>query len=252
MKVNIFQGHSPDLPHSTANIVIDVIRAFTVAHYAFERGAKEILLVGTTDEAFRLKRTNPDYLLAGEIGGLPIEGFDFDNSPKKMSEANVAGKTLVQKTTNGVRATLNALDAEAVFVTGYSNAKKTAQVVRELCGPDSIVNIIASHPEGDDDLACAEYIKAILLGDESARSEVVVERIKGCKQAEKFFEPAMREFDEEDISFCVKELASDFVMYVDCTRGLPRIVRVNEHELHRVGAAGSGNETEKQRVNDFN
>ncbi|ALC88964.1 2-phosphosulfolactate phosphatase [Bacillus sp. FJAT-18017] len=237
MNVTIFQGHSHDLPPSNITIVIDVIRAFTVAHYAFHRGAKEIVLAGTADEAFLLKKENPDYLLAGEIGGLAIPGFDFDNSPKRMAEADVEGRTLVQKTTNGVKATLNALGAEAMFVTGFSNAKKTAEAARKLCGPGATVTIIASHPEGDDDLACAEYIKAMIVGDKSVDNSEVVERIRGCRQAEKFFDPNQPEFIKEDISFCTNMLDCDFVMYVDCSKKLPRLVRVNEHELHWIGPA---------------
>ncbi|WP_079505005.1 2-phosphosulfolactate phosphatase [Mesobacillus jeotgali] len=234
MKVNIFQGHSPVLPSSNVNIVIDVIRAFTVAHYAFLGHAKEIILVGSSEEAFLLKTKYPRYLLAGETMGLPIEGFDLDNSPRRMAEADVAGETLVQKTTNGVRATLNALEADAVFVTGFSNARKTAEFIKKSWSRDSTVNIIASHPDGDDDLACAEYIKSILLGLESLSKEEAIRRIKGCQAAQKFFDPCKPQFDRQDISYCVKELSGDFVMYVDCSEELPKIVRLKLNELHRI------------------
>jgi 2-phosphosulfolactate phosphatase len=237
MKVNIFQGHSPVLLSSNVNIVIDVIRAFTVAHYAFLRDAKEIILVGSSEEAFLLKTKNPHYLLAGETQGLPIEGFDLDNSPRRMAEADVAGKTLVQKTTNGVRATLNALEADAVFVTGFSNARKTAEFIKRNWSRDSTVNIIASHPDGDDDLACAEYIKSTLLGLECLTSEETIRRVKGCQPAQKFFDPCKPQFDSQDISYCIKELSGDFVMYVDCSGELPKIVRLKENELHRIDFA---------------
>lgn len=244
MKATIFQGHCPRLPRSDVNIVIDVIRAFTVAHYAFLRGAKEIILAGTESQAFLLKEKNPGYLLAGEVKGLPITGFDFDNSPARMASADVRGRTLVQKTTNGVRAALNALDADAVFVTGFSNARSTAECVLELWPKGSSVNIIASHPDGDDDLACAEYIKGILHGHERVSGEAAAERIRHSGPARKFFDPLQPEFQPEDIDFCTRELAGGFVMHVDCTGELPKIVRVENDEFYRIGPAGKRSEAE--------
>ncbi len=106
MPIAIYQGHHHSLAPADINIVIDVIRAFTVAHYAFIGGAKEILLVRTADEAFALKDTYPDYVLTGEEKGVGISGFDLDNSPKRMAGQNMTDKSLIQKTTNGVTAAL--------------------------------------------------------------------------------------------------------------------------------------------------
>ncbi|PLS16571.1 2-phosphosulfolactate phosphatase [Bacillus sp. M6-12] len=245
MNLQIFQGHSPELAQSDVNIVIDVIRAFTVAHHAFLRGVKEILLAGTTNEAFLLKNKYPDYLLAGEIRGLQIAGFDFDNSPKKMAAADIAGRTLVQKTTNGVRATLNALNADAVFVTGYSNARTTAEYVKQIIKEGATINIIASHPDGDDDLACAEYIQSILKGNETLSEEEVVKRILTCQAAKKFFDETQPQFDSEDLSYCIKEIKKEFVMQVFCSGHLPKIVRVNRDELPRFTASGKRMQAKK-------
>lgn len=228
MEIHIFQGSNPDLQPADINIVIDVIRAFTVAHYAFLYGAKEIILVNTVEEAFRIKEQEPQSLLAGEIGGLHIEGFDFDNSPKGMMTEQIACKTLVQKTTNGVRATLNCLNANEIFVTGFSNARTTAEYILDQymqLERNIKMNIIASHPKGDDDLACAEYIKGILLEDCYPDSERVCERIKHCEAAQKFWDAQRTEFDREDILICMKEKKSEFVMKVNKNSKLPMIER---------------------------
>ena len=58
-------------------MVVDVLRAFTTTAYAFDRGAKEIILVSTIEEAFELRERDGDYLLVGEVNGLPIDGFDL-------------------------------------------------------------------------------------------------------------------------------------------------------------------------------
>jgi len=109
-EIRILQGTDRRYPDADINIVIDVIRAFTVAHVAFLRGVREILLVNTVEEAMALKASDPALLLAGEIKGLGIPGFDLDNSPYRVAQAKLEGRRLVQKTTNGVKATLAALD----------------------------------------------------------------------------------------------------------------------------------------------
>ena len=235
MKLNIVQGTTTAYPAADINIVIDVIRAFTVSHIAFMRGVCEIFLVNTVDEAFALKEQHTGYLLAGEIGALPIAGFDLDNSPHTFSTADLAGKSLVQKTTNGVKATLLALSAPTVFVTGLSNARKTARHVQRLASsiPNCRINIIASHPQDDDDLACAEYIQDQLMSRNSIPVEAIQNRIKNARSAKKFFDPEQAEFNENDIAFCGREVDCDFVMQVDSNARPPRIVKQVSLTLYR-------------------
>ncbi|PLT30547.1 2-phosphosulfolactate phosphatase [Peribacillus deserti] len=230
MGIHIFQGHEPALKSSYINVVIDVIRAFTVTQYAFMKGAEGILLAGSVEEAFKLKQKNPDYLLAGEVGGLPISGFDFDNSPANVFKADLRNRYLIQKTTNGVTATLNSLDAEYVFVTGFSNARTTAEFIKnKLIGPapDQLINIIASHPDGDDDLACAEYISGLLHGPRSCTGKEAADRIVNSAAAQKFFDEAKPQFNPEDIDLCIKERSSGFIMKVSYKDRIPMIERVS-------------------------
>src|SRR5690625_3543313 len=129
MTVYIYQGSSPPTTVANVTIVIDVIRALTVAHYAFLRGVSRIFLAESVEQALQIKQQNPDFLLAGEVDGFPIRGFDLDNSPSHIQQQNLQGQTLVQKTTNGVKATLNCLPSENVFVTGFTNARTTAEFI---------------------------------------------------------------------------------------------------------------------------
>jgi len=228
MDIQIVQGNETELETSTVNIVIDVIRAFTVAHHAFLQGVDKILLVKSVEEAFALKRDHPDYLLAGEIKGLPIEGFQLDNSPYRIQHEDVKGKTLVQRTTNGVKATLHSLQAEYVFVTGFSNAKTTAKYVQKLLRDkrESTVHIIASHPTSDDDLACAEYIKELIEGKDGSTPKHVIKRITESEVAKKFRDPTMPEFNSTDLLYCTKEIKSSFVMKVNIKDEIPTIERI--------------------------
>lgn len=224
-EIRILQGSEQAYPPSDINIVIDVIRAFTVAHVAFERGVREILLVNTVEEARALKAGNPALLLAGEIQGLGIPGFDLDNSPYRVSCAALQGRSLVQKTTNGVKATLAALAARHVFVTGFSNAETTAGHVRALLARDGLrtVNVIASHPRDDDDLACAEFIRDRILALGQIHADTVAARIRRSRPAAKFLAPSPDPFEPRDLDFCTRAQAGSFVMAVDQHAAVPAI-----------------------------
>jgi len=224
-EIRILQGSDQPYPDADINIVIDVIRAFTVAHVAFLRGVREILLVNTVEEAMTLKASDPALLLAGEIKGLGIPGFDLDNSPYRVAQAALEGRRLVQKTTNGVKATLAALEARYVFVTGYSNAMNTARHVRHLLARKGLrtVNVIASHAQDDDDLACAEYIRDQIQGLDKLRAEDVVERIRRSRPAAKFLAVPAGDFEPRDLDVCVRVVPSSFVMEVDRLDKVPAI-----------------------------
>lgn len=230
--IRIIQGTGAPYPAATVCVVIDVVRAFTVAQIAFLRGVREIYLVNTTEEAFAFKKTHPSFLLAGEIAGLPIEGFDLDNSPQRFSTAELQGKTLIQKTSNGVKGTLLALAADTVLVTGFSNARNTALHTRALVTgkPDSTVNIVATHPIDDDDLACAEYIRGLVLDDNTVNAADVARRILAARSVLKFYGPNKpAALDARDPEHCARETPCDFVMQVDKSVTPPRVLR------HAVG-----------------
>lgn len=225
--LRIIRGTENAVPAADINIVIDVIRAFTVSQVAFSRGTRAIFLVNTVDEAFALKAQHPDYLLAGEVGGLPIADFDLDNSPFSVSMADVNDKILVQKTTHGVKATLSALNASQIFVTGFSNASQTAQHVRYLMASKGYrtVNVIASHAQDDDDFSCAEYIRDLILGLGQISPEEIVARICNSRSAKKFQVAEQNGFDPRDLDICTRQVQSDFVMEVDKTLPAPRILK---------------------------
>ena len=226
MQVNIYQGRATSPQAADITIVIDVIRAFTVAHYAFTQGASGIYLAETVEQALQISEKQPELLLAGEVGGLPIEGFDLDNSPYDIIGKNLKNKALVQVTTNGVRATLNNLSSKQVFVTGFANAKQTALFIKANLAETDKINIIASHPSGDDDLACAEYISSILKGSDAITKEEVIKRILHSSVAQKFFDKNEPNYKQEDILLCTKELNSRFVMEVNKLGKIPRVERV--------------------------
>ena len=112
-----------------AVVVVDVIRAFTTAAYAFGAGAAEIYLVGTVEEAIEFTARRPGSLAVGEDHGLRPDGFDFPNSPAMVSRADLSGRTLVQRTSAGTQGALAARDAERLWVASLACASATARAV---------------------------------------------------------------------------------------------------------------------------
>src|SRR5260370_15203182 len=87
-------------------IVIDVIRAFSVAAYALAGGAQALWLVRTVEEAFALRERNPGVLLIGEVGGGLIPRVDLHNSPALMTASDPRGRILVPRTGAGTQGAL--------------------------------------------------------------------------------------------------------------------------------------------------
>lgn len=236
MKITISQGTQP-LPYAHINIVIDVIRAFSVSHYAFQHGINEIILVKEAEDALLLKASDPTLLLSGEIKGYKIDGFDFGNSPHELSISNLTQKTLVQRTTNGVKAALCSLDADHVLATGFVGAYETSAWVKTLVknshDHDILINIIASHPEGDDDLACAEYIQKILLDqydDLSSLQEQTALRIIHSEAAKKFLDPSNQDFPVLDLIKCLSTSENHFIMPIIHNGHHVKILKRQIHE----------------------
>src|SRR5687768_8749101 len=100
-------------------ILIDVLRAFSTAASAFSRGAKEIMLVSTVEEALFLKTQFLNAKAMGEVGGLPPEGFDFGNSPTHINEVDLSGITLIQRTGAGTQGAVRSRNAEVMLAASF-------------------------------------------------------------------------------------------------------------------------------------
>lgn len=156
-------------------IVIDVIRAFTVAAYAFAGGARRLWLVRTTDEAFALRQQEPGALLAGEIGGRLIAGFDLNNSPSLIAATEVWGRTIIQRTGAGTQGAVGAINAEYLLVCSLANARATAACARKLAEKTGgLVTLLPTEghsqqlPYTGEDSICADYLEALLLQQDNA------------------------------------------------------------------------------------
>ena len=145
-------------------VVIDVLRAFTTAAFAFEKGIQQIYPVSTVAEALALKKIIPNSLIMGEVNGYKPERFDFSNSPTLIAKADISGKTLIQRTSAGTQGLVKAVNATHLAAASFVVAKATSKWLQSM-EPDQISFIITGDSmgrDGDEDRACAEYIAGLV------------------------------------------------------------------------------------------
>ncbi len=137
-------------------VVVDVMRAFTVAAWAFAQGAEKIVLAESLDEALALKARHPDWVTLKD--GPPAPGFDAVNSPGLLRSTDLGGRTVVQKTTAGTVGALAVKDAPLVLCAGFVVAGATAQLLRTRASDSVTFVVTGDDGRAEEDLACAHYI----------------------------------------------------------------------------------------------
>lgn len=180
-------------------VIIDVFRAFTTEAVAFQQGAKKIILVGSPDEALRLRDEGFADLCVGEVRGKRPPGFDFNNSPFEMSQADIEGKVLVHSTMAGTVGVTSAVNADEIYVGSLVIARPTMEAIRRE-SPD-LVTIVAMGDGGkirtDEDEQCALYMRNLMEG-RSPDPEAVRSLVMACDQAAKYDDPSKPHFRPED------------------------------------------------------
>ncbi|HEX5837163.1 MAG TPA: 2-phosphosulfolactate phosphatase [Anaerolineales bacterium] len=193
-------------------IVIDVLRAFSTAAYAFSQGAIEIVLVSTVEEALSLKEMIPASRAMGEVGGLPPAGFDFGNSPTHISQEDLSGITLIQRTGAGTQGAVRSQMADVMLASSFVVAEATVKHVIRLV-PAEVTFVITgkTHNGGEEDIACAEYLEARLKGIRPD-AEAFVKRVYASRDALQHLDPAQTGFPLSDLNYCTQIDKFDFAM----------------------------------------
>ena len=203
-----------------AVVVVDVIRAFTTAAYAFASGAAEIYLVASVDEALAFKAEHPGSLAMGEERGLRPDGFDFPNSPAMVRESDLVGRTLVQRTSAGTQGVVGAVDATRLWAASLVVASATARAV-EVAGLGEPAYVITGRFEDDlaggtDDVLAAELIERARTG-RPLDVEATAAALLATKEAAKTLALGSEHTDPRDIELAAAVDAFDFAMVVERT-----------------------------------
>lgn len=182
-------------------VVVDVMRAFTVAAWVFAQGAEKIVLAGSLDEALALKARHPEWVTLKD--GPRAPGFDLVNSPGLLRSADLGGRTVVQKTTAGTVGALAVKKASLVLCASFVVAEATAQVLRTR-GSDGVTFVVTGDDgRADEDLACAHYIarRAVEPGTDAAG---FLRRAAGSRAAAELAEGVRQGVHPDDVELCLE------------------------------------------------
>jgi 2-phosphosulfolactate phosphatase len=197
-------------------VIIDVFRAFSLAPYAFARGARAIVPVADVEEARELKRLHPDWLLIGERHARPLPGFDSGNSPADLERFDLRDRTLVHTTHSGTQGLAAARQADEVITGSLVNAGAIVRYIRQRA--PTVVTLVRMGKQAqarcaEDDL-CAELLAQRLSGETPPVADVP-QRLRGADSAAMFFDPACDWAPQRDFELCTQVDAFDFVLRLE-------------------------------------
>jgi len=199
-----------------AVVVIDVLRSFTTAAYAFAAGASEILPAASVEQARLIQTRFPTALTMGALGGgMPIPSFDFGNSPSGVAGLTLKGDRLIQCTAAGVRALVQCQHAEILLAASLVCARSTATLLRRLA-PSTITLVVTGDwvdRDGDEDRACADYLEALLHG-ESPDPAPFIQRVRASDFGRRFADPAHPALPAADLDHAAVADRFEFAMPV--------------------------------------
>lgn len=173
MKIEIIKSLKDADKATGLAVVIDVFRAFTTEAFIFANGASKIIPVLDLDEAHKLKKENPEYILVGERKGIKPEGFDFGNGPSEVINVDFTGKTIIHTTSNGTKGLANASNAEAVLVGSFVVADSIVKYIKNNNFQN--ISLISTAPDTEndnEDILLAYYIRDVLNGNKVDESDI--------------------------------------------------------------------------------
>jgi len=249
--VKISVALTPNLlrePHSHAVAVVDVLRASTTLVTMFERGLLRAIVTNTIKDA-RQQALRNFSLLCGEVRSLQPAGFDYGNSPSRMSEADFKGKSAVVFTTNGTRAIAAAREAPALAIGSLRNRRACARKL--LCEATrlnvDIAVVCAGNDRGmtfslEDTVAAGAIVEAIRDADASV---AMTDESWAAFHLWRWYDgDAMRALHQSAHGRALAALGFEqdlrFAAEVDSSECVPVLSREDEADVLRVSKASAG------------
>ncbi len=199
-------------------VVIDVLRAFTVSAYALAGGARECRLVRTVGEARSLAAETDGAVISAEENALPVEGIAISNSPTRITQTDLRGKVLIQRSTAGTQCAA-VIRSDDMFAASLVVAMATAQACL-LRQPETLTLVAsADHPE---DHACASYIEG-LLRSETPDLDRLLEPLHESDRYRRAVSGTWPGFPPSDLDLALVADRFDFAMPIMRTGGFVRV-----------------------------
>lgn len=199
-----------ELTHTpSVAVVVDVMRAFTVAAWAFAQGAEKIVLAESLNEALALKARHSNW--AALKDGPISPGFDMVNSPGLLRSINLSGRTVVQKTTAGTVGALAVKEAPLVLCASFVVADATARILRTRMSDRVTFVITGEDGHADEDLACAEYISRRAI-DADTDAAGFLRRAATSRAAGELADGVRQGVHRDDVELCLELNRFPFAM----------------------------------------
>lgn len=197
-------------------VVIDVLRSFTTAAVALANGAAAIYPVEGVAAAQVLAGRIAGARSVGAVGGGdPVPGFDFGNSPAALLSVDLRGQPVVMSTAAGVRGLQRYRQARRLYAASLVCARATAEAIR-AAGAEEVCFVITGEwvdRDGDEDIACADYIEALLCG-QPVEPAVFAERVRTSDFGRRFTAGTWPNLPLADLDLCAEVDRFDFAMPV--------------------------------------
>ncbi len=185
-------------------VIIDILRATSAIVTAFMNGARQIIPVGTLEEAMDYK--NRGFLVAAERDGIVRDFADFGNSPYNFTPERVKNNDIVYSTTNGTNCIMMAKESYRVLIGAYLNHK-------------ALIDYMVSEKR-DVLIFCAGWKNKFNLEDSIYAGSLVTDLLK----SDEFF----TECDSAHASMDLWSIAKDNLMgYIDKAAHRHRLKRNN-------------------------
>lgn len=144
-------------------VVIDVIRASTTICSLLSKDVNKIITVGELNEAYKLKKENPGFVLMEERNALKPEGFDYGNSPSELEDVDLKNKTVILTTSNGTKGIVNAKNADEIIIGCFNNFNAVINYIKGKNSKTiSLLALGSDNVNTPEDEIFAEYLKAKL------------------------------------------------------------------------------------------
>ena len=110
-------------------VVTDIFRATSCIVSGLAHGVALIQPVSTVEETLKMGKTG--FIMAGERGGIKVEGFDIGNSPFEYMDDELIGRKVAISTTNGSQAILKSGTADEILIGAFLNLGATVDYLNE-------------------------------------------------------------------------------------------------------------------------